>query len=156
MNCHEGPEFYLCCKTLISSAAEQQFDHLIMILLCRHVQRCESILRLDINGSTVLNKNIDYFRLASCKYINIVSCNVYESSRYSDIFYAVGMAVYLMTLYAMQYFLSSLPRRLSLPFSRARLLSQRDHPSRLNARHLSRSIITQNIAIIVTDLNCSR
>lgn len=52
-------------ETLIGSIVKQELDDLIVILLGSHVQRSESILRLDINCGTVLDKYIDYFALAS-------------------------------------------------------------------------------------------
>lgn len=65
MNFKKRDPAYLRRETLIGSIVEQELDDLIVILLCSHVQRSESILRLDVDRGPVLNKYIDYFGLAS-------------------------------------------------------------------------------------------
>ena len=53
-------------QTLVGSVGQQEADHGVVILLGRHVQRRESVLRLDVDGSAILHQDLDHLFLAGC------------------------------------------------------------------------------------------
>lgn len=133
---NRDPAFsYLRRETLIGSIVEQELDDLVVILLCSHIQRSESILRLDVDRGTVLNKYIDYFGLAS--WTSNISEIIWVKLKFHDSRFT--WIIYLAKLCVGQYFPSSSPRPPSHPSLIIRLLSRHGHLSKLNARHLNRS-----------------
>jgi hypothetical protein len=61
-----SPVSHLRRQTLIGSVGQQEADHGVVILLGRHVQRRESVLRLDVDGSAILHQDLDHLLLAGC------------------------------------------------------------------------------------------
>lgn len=59
-----GWVFYLSGKALVCPIGEQKLNNIVMVLLCSHVQRCESILALNVDGCTMLDQQSHYLLLA--------------------------------------------------------------------------------------------
>ena len=54
----------LCGQALISAVGQQETDDAVVILLGRHVERSEPILRLDIDGGALEHQDLDNFFLS--------------------------------------------------------------------------------------------
>ena len=62
-------------QALVCSGRQQEPDHVVVILLRRHVEWREPVLRLDINSTPVLHQDFDNLMLQQRKEENEVRTN---------------------------------------------------------------------------------
>lgn len=63
----KGGGAYLGCQTLVGAVGQEEAHDAIVVLLRRHVQRREAVLRLNVDRAAILNEDLDHFFLAGCR-----------------------------------------------------------------------------------------
>ncbi len=56
---------YLSSDALVGARGEEEPNHLLVVLLGRHVQRREPILRLHVDGCSILDEELHHLELTA-------------------------------------------------------------------------------------------